>query len=53
MMAKKTKRHRNSAPRMEYCDYCDGTGWVEGGKNVIMTGCPKCKGKGQVPSRYE
>jgi len=52
-MAKKIQRQRSAPRRMEYCDYCDGTGWVEGGKNVIMTECPKCKGKGQVPYKYE
>lgn len=27
------------------CRYCDGCGWVEGGK-TIKTTCPECKGKG-------
>lgn len=36
-----------SMPTHEYCDDCDGCGWVEGGK-ALMTTCKTCKGKGIV-----
>lgn len=31
-----------------YCDRCDGTGAVEGGK-VLLTLCEKCNGTGLLP----
>ena len=35
-------------PTQQYCDDCDGCGWVEGGK-AIQTTCHKCKGTGVLP----
>ena len=29
------------------CDYCDGTGWFEGGK-VLQTKCHECGGTGKL-----
>lgn len=34
-------------PTHEYCDDCDGCGWVEGG-TALQTTCKTCKGKGIV-----
>lgn len=31
----------------EYCDFCDGCGWYEGGP-TLMTTCEKCNGTGIV-----
>lgn len=34
-----------TTPTHEYCDDCDGCGWVEGGQ-ALQTTCKTCKGKG-------
>lgn len=47
-MKRKGKRVR--ALRIMWCDECDGTGWVEGGK-ALQTQCSKCKGEGRVLER--
>jgi hypothetical protein len=37
-------------PTWEWCDNCDGCGWVEGGK-TLKTTCSKCNGTGRVKRR--
>lgn len=37
--------------RGEYCEYCDGDGWIRVQTDAIRTGsatCPECKGEGTV-----
>lgn len=38
---------KDAIKRREYCDFCDGCGWYEGGK-TFKTTCHKCKGTGVV-----
>ncbi len=39
----------DAAPEMDWCDNCDGCGWVEGGM-TIKSDCHVCKGRGRVPT---
>jgi len=43
-----TVRPKRAAQQLQaaICMYCDGVGWIEGGK-TLQTTCPECKGTGK------
>ncbi len=38
----------NKGIRKQWCDSCDGCGWVEGGRRYLQTKCYECDGTGKV-----